>query len=113
VAQRRGARRLAYARTDIGGADRWDDRTDRWIPLTDHLGRDDRNLLDAEAMAVDPDHPNRVYLALITARPRPGPPRRQQARRAVGGARLMPDLSAHCPSRHVELIRAPDGRRPS
>ncbi|MFH8975276.1 WD40/YVTN/BNR-like repeat-containing protein [Streptomyces sp. NPDC017890] len=59
-------RGLAYARTDIGGAYRWDDRTDRWIPLLDHLGWDDWNLLGVEAMAVDPAHPNRVYLACGT-----------------------------------------------
>ncbi|GAA2200358.1 1,4-beta-glucanase [Streptomyces bangladeshensis] len=57
-------RGLAYLRTDIGGAYRWDDRADRWIPLTDHLGWDDWNLLGVEAMAVDPAHPNRVYLSL-------------------------------------------------
>ncbi|MEV0176876.1 sialidase family protein [Streptomyces sp. NPDC050803] len=59
-------RGLAYARTDIGGAYRWDDRTARWTPLTDHLGWDDWNLLGVEAMAVDPAHPNRLYLALGT-----------------------------------------------
>jgi photosystem II stability/assembly factor-like uncharacterized protein len=59
-------RGLAYLRTDIGGAYRWDDRTGRWIPLTDHLGWDDWNLLGVEAMAVDPAHPNRVYLSLGT-----------------------------------------------
>ncbi|KOG28765.1 WD40/YVTN/BNR-like repeat-containing protein [Streptomyces resistomycificus] len=57
---------LAYARTDIGGAYRWDDRTDRWVPLTDHIGWDDWNLLGVEAMAVDPAHPNRLYLSLGT-----------------------------------------------
>lgn len=56
-------RGLAYARTDIGGAYRRDDRADHWIPLTDHLGWDDWNLLGVEAKAVDPVHPNRVYLA--------------------------------------------------
>ncbi|QWB22747.1 MULTISPECIES: sialidase family protein [Streptomyces] len=59
-------RGLAYARTDIGGAYRWDDRTDRWVPLTDHIGWDDWNLLGVEAMAVDPAHPNRLFLALGT-----------------------------------------------
>ncbi|GKQ36842.1 exo-alpha-sialidase [Streptomyces sp. A012304] len=59
-------RGLAYARTDIGGAYRWDDRAARWTPLTDHLGWDDWNLLGVEAMAVDPAHPDRLYLALGT-----------------------------------------------
>ncbi|MFJ9151509.1 WD40/YVTN/BNR-like repeat-containing protein [Streptomyces sp. NPDC102270] len=59
-------RGLAYARTDIGGAYRWEERSARWIPLNDDLGWDDWNLLGVEAMAVDPAHPNRVYLALGT-----------------------------------------------
>lgn len=59
-------RGLAYARTDIGGAYRWDDSAARWTPLIDHLGWDDWNLLGVEAIAVDPAHPNRVYLALGT-----------------------------------------------
>ncbi|MFE6406442.1 WD40/YVTN/BNR-like repeat-containing protein [Streptomyces sp. NPDC057837] len=59
-------RGLAYARTDIGGAYRWEDRAGRWVPLVDHLGWDDWNLLGVEAMAVDPARPDRLYLALGT-----------------------------------------------
>ncbi|MFJ8363702.1 WD40/YVTN/BNR-like repeat-containing protein [Streptomyces sp. NPDC093984] len=59
-------RGLAYARTDIGGAYRWDDRAAHWTPLIDHMGWDDWNLLGVEAMAVDPAHPDRLYLALGT-----------------------------------------------
>ncbi|MGW1548311.1 WD40/YVTN/BNR-like repeat-containing protein [Streptomyces sp. NPDC002346] len=55
---------LAYARTDIGGAYRWDDRQARWTALNDQLGWDDWNLLGVEALAVDPAHPDRLYLAL-------------------------------------------------
>lgn len=52
---------LMYARTDVGGAYRWDDSAQRWIPLTDGIG--DMDFTGIESLAVDPADPNRVYLA--------------------------------------------------
>lgn len=57
---------LAYARTDVGGAYRWDDKAHSWIPLTDWLGAEDTNLLGIESLAIDPSDPERVYLAAGT-----------------------------------------------
>ena len=52
---------LMYARTDVGGAYRWDDSAQRWIPLTDGIG--DVDFTGIESLAVDPSDTNRVYLA--------------------------------------------------
>ncbi len=54
---------LVYARTDMGGAYRWNPSTGRWIPLTDWVSPDDWTLLGIESIATDPVEPNRVYLA--------------------------------------------------
>src|SRR5271170_2002665 len=54
---------LMYARTDVGGAYRWDDSEKRWIPITDWMGMADINLTGIESLAVDPSDPNRIYLA--------------------------------------------------
>ncbi len=59
-------RDVAYARTDIGGAYRWDAPAQRWIPITDVFGPDDWNLLGIESIALDPADANRVYLAAGT-----------------------------------------------
>ncbi len=55
---------LAYARTDIGGAYRWENSANKWIPLSDELTIKN---LDAEYMgvlsfAVDRNDTNRVYM---------------------------------------------------
>jgi photosystem II stability/assembly factor-like uncharacterized protein len=54
---------LLYARTDVGGAYRWDQASATWTPLTDWLGAADENLFGIDSIAVDPSDPNRVYLA--------------------------------------------------
>ena len=59
-------RGLAYARTDVGGAYRWDETTARWTPLLDWLGQTDWNLQGVESLALDPTDADRVYLAVGT-----------------------------------------------
>jgi hypothetical protein len=58
-----GQKGLMYARTDIGGAYRWSAERGHWVPLTDWLGPDDWNLMGVESIAIDADHPRRVYVA--------------------------------------------------
>ncbi|MER5978549.1 RICIN domain-containing protein [Streptomyces sp. NPDC001857] len=57
---------LLYARTDMGGAYRWDTGAEQWIPLTDWLGEKDWNLLGIDAVATDPVDPKRLYLSTGT-----------------------------------------------
>ena len=52
---------LAYLRTDVGGAYRWDDAQKRWIPLEDSIWED--SYYGIESIAPDPKDPNVVYLA--------------------------------------------------
>jgi len=54
---------LLYARTDIGGAYRFDPAGKRWLPLLDHLGKADADLMGVLSIAVDPSNANRVYAA--------------------------------------------------
>ena len=54
---------LLYARTDIGGAYRFDAKSSSWTPLLDHLSKADSDLMGVLSIAVDPSDANRVYVA--------------------------------------------------
>ncbi|MBC8051982.1 MAG: cadherin domain-containing protein [Sphingobacteriaceae bacterium] len=54
---------LMYARTDVGGAYRWDIPNSRWIPLTDWASDQQQGMFGVESIAIDPTSPNIVYMA--------------------------------------------------
>jgi len=60
------AQGLAYARTDMGGAYRWNADSAMWEPLTDKFGSSDWNMYGIESIALDPHDPNLVYIAAGT-----------------------------------------------
>jgi xyloglucan-specific exo-beta-1,4-glucanase len=55
-------RGLAYARTDMGGAYRWDNSAGRWEPLTDMMTRNNSDYMGILSIAVDRNDTNRVYM---------------------------------------------------
>jgi xyloglucan-specific exo-beta-1,4-glucanase len=57
---------LIYARTDIGGAYRWEPATQSWTQLLGWVGYDDWNWTGCESIATDPVEPDRLYLAVGT-----------------------------------------------
>jgi hypothetical protein len=57
---------LIYARTDVGGAYRFDVTQERWLALTDWIPAAESNLMGIESIATDPVDPAKVYLAAGT-----------------------------------------------
>jgi xyloglucan-specific exo-beta-1,4-glucanase len=57
---------LVYARTDIGGAYRWNTHRSRWIPLLDWVGWDNWGYTGVVSIATDAVEPHRVYAAVGT-----------------------------------------------
>jgi len=55
---------LIYARTDIGGAYRWEESAQRWVPLLDWVGWDRWGWNGVHSIATDPVDPDRVYAAV-------------------------------------------------
>lgn len=53
---------LVYARTDVGGAYRWDTSTSSWVSLLDWVSEDEVGYLGVESLAIDPQSPNKVYM---------------------------------------------------
>lgn len=53
---------LIYARTDVGGAYRWNEADQSWIPLNDWLDPNNNSLFGIEALAIDPSNPNCLYM---------------------------------------------------
>ncbi|GAB3153001.1 cellulose binding domain-containing protein [Micromonospora sonneratiae] len=57
-------RNLIYARTDIGGAYRWEQASQSWTPLLDWVGWDRWGWNGVLSLATDPVQTNRVYAAV-------------------------------------------------
>lgn len=57
------AKDLIYLRTDIGGFYRWDTARERWIPLTDSFPMEQSHYYGGEALAIDPNNLDTVYIA--------------------------------------------------
>jgi hypothetical protein len=58
---------LFYARTDVGGAYRWNNEQKVWIPLLDWVSQEDVGLFGVESLALDPSNSGRLYLLTGTS----------------------------------------------
>jgi len=53
---------LFYAKTDVGGIFRWQEENQSWKPLFGWVANNQTSYLGAEALAIDPQMPNKVYV---------------------------------------------------
>ena len=51
-----------YARTDVGGAYRWDEAAQQWKSLSYWVTDEDKGLLGIDGLAVDPNDASKLYL---------------------------------------------------
>lgn len=58
---------MAYARTDVGGAYRWDKNASKWVPLMDWMSEADMGLMGIDSLAVDPKNAANVVLLAGTS----------------------------------------------
>ena len=65
----KAADNTVFIHTDMGGAYRWDQSANKWMPMTDWVQSGDAAQYNgAESMAADPTDPNKVYLVAGTYR---------------------------------------------
>lgn len=53
---------LFYAKTDVGGIFRWQENTRSWKPLFSWVANNQTSYLGSEALAIDSQSPNKVYV---------------------------------------------------
>lgn len=56
------AKNVFYARTDVGGAYRWNEETKKWESMSYGVTETDVGLLSVDGIAVDPNDPKKVYM---------------------------------------------------
>ncbi|WP_209858256.1 T9SS type A sorting domain-containing protein [Chitinophaga sp. OAE865] len=56
-----------YCRTDVGGAYRWDAANNKWIQLLDWLNESENGFIGVEALALDPQNANNIYMLCGTS----------------------------------------------
>jgi xyloglucan-specific exo-beta-1,4-glucanase len=55
---------VVYARTDVGGAYRWNEASGTWIPLLDQFAGSLKTYMSVDAIALDPNNASTVYASV-------------------------------------------------